>query len=83
MAQNAFTKRTYEGAQSVFLNAPSGQYAGFKQWMDLGFQVKAGEKATKILLPFTKKDEKTGIASQCFKTVCVFSREQVEPRTRA
>jgi antirestriction protein ArdC len=83
MAINAATKRSYMGAQSTVLNAPSGEYAGFKQWLDLGFQVKAGEKATKILLPFNKLDEKTGITEQRFKTVCVFSREQVEPRSRA
>jgi hypothetical protein len=59
--------------------------AGFKQWLRLGYCVKKGERALRILAPMTVKErdrrtgEETGETKTFFPTVFVFFQEQVAP----
>lgn len=59
--------------------------AGFKQWLQLGYCVKRGERALRIMAPMTVKQrdrqsgEENGETITLFKTVAVFSQEQVAP----
>jgi hypothetical protein len=59
--------------------------AGFKQWLVLGYCVKRGSRAIRIMAPMPAKQrdrrtgEETGETLVLFKTVPVFFQEQVEP----
>jgi antirestriction protein ArdC len=59
--------------------------AGFKQWLRLGYRVKKGERALRILAPMTVKardretGEETGETRTFFRTVFVFFQDQVVP----
>jgi N-terminal domain of anti-restriction factor ArdC len=59
--------------------------AGFKQWLRLGYCVKKGERALRILAPMTVRErdretgEETGESRTFFRTVFVFFQEQVVP----
>lgn len=59
--------------------------AGFKQWLALGYCVKRGSRALRIMapMPIRARDRQTGEDSDetitLFKTVPVFFQEQVEP----
>jgi hypothetical protein len=59
--------------------------AGFKRWLELGYCVRKGQKALRILAPVTVKErdrltgEETGDTKTFFRTVFVFDRTQVEP----
>jgi hypothetical protein len=59
--------------------------AGFKQWLRLGYCVKKGERALRILAPMTVKErdrqtgEGTGEAKTFFRTVFVFFQDRVVP----
>jgi N-terminal domain of anti-restriction factor ArdC len=59
--------------------------AGFKQWLRLGYCVKKGERALRIMAPMTVKEhdaktgEETGETKTFFRTVFVFFQEQVAP----
>jgi hypothetical protein len=59
--------------------------AGFKQWLRLGYCVKKGERALRILAPMTVKErdrrtgEETGETKTFFRTVFVFFQDQVVP----
>lgn len=59
--------------------------AGFKQWLALGYCVKKGERALRVMAPMTIKErdretsEETGEKITLFKSVPVFFQDQVEP----
>ncbi len=59
--------------------------AGFKAWLVLGYCVRKGEKAIRIIAPLPIKErdrqtgEETGEMITLFKTVFVFDAQQVEP----
>jgi hypothetical protein len=59
--------------------------AGFKQWLRLGYCVKRGERALRILAPMTVQErdretgEETGETTTFFRTVFVFFEDQVVP----
>jgi hypothetical protein len=59
--------------------------AGLKQWLALGYCVKRGSRALRIMAPMPVKQrdrdsgEETGETITLFKTVPVFFQEQVEP----
>lgn len=59
--------------------------AGFKQWLALGYCVKRGSRAIRIMAPMPVKTrdrqtrEETGETITLFKAVAVFFQEQVEP----
>jgi antirestriction protein ArdC len=61
--------------------------AGFKKWKELGYSVRKGERAVKILVPLIRKmeaqkdDEKQVLYG--FKVGNVFDRSQVEPGENA
>lgn len=60
---NPITNKEYEGGNQKFLSIVAKKYdselfAGYKQWNELGLNVKKGEKGYKILIVFTKDDEK-------------------------
>ena len=61
--------------------------AGFKKWKDLGYSVRKGEHAIKILVPLVKKIEMQGADEKKllygFKVGNVFDRSQVEPGENA
>lgn len=91
---NAVTKRPYRGINVLILWATaetrgyqSGTWATFKQWQDLGAQVKKGEKSAHVVFwkfleregssseeTETKKNERVPMAKDYF----IFNAEQVE-----
>ena len=89
---NALTGRPYSGTNAfMLLIAGGGQWATYKQWQELGAQVRKGEKSTKILRPIIKKDPAKIKEDMLigFSAASVFSAAQVdnynapsiEPRT--
>jgi hypothetical protein len=71
----------------VALARPDASFvAGFKAWLDLGYCVRKGEKAIRIIapMPVNERDratgEETGETIALFKGVSVFDAQQVEPR---
>lgn len=70
----------------VALACPDATFvAGFKAWLGLGYCVRKGEKAIRIIAPLPVKErdratgEETGEKITLFKTVFVFDAAQVEP----
>jgi hypothetical protein len=70
----------------VALSRPDASFvAGFKAWRDLGYCVRKGEKAIRIIAPMPIKEreratgEETGETITLFKGVSVFDAQQVEP----
>jgi N-terminal domain of anti-restriction factor ArdC len=70
----------------VALARPDANFvAGFKAWLDLGYCVRRGEKAIRIIAPMPVKErdratgEETGETITLLKGVSVFDAQQVEP----
>jgi hypothetical protein len=70
----------------VALAKPNATFvAGFKAWLQLGYCVRRGEKAIRIIAPMPIKErdratgEETGGTITLFKTVFVFDAQQVAP----
>ena len=70
----------------VALARPDATFvAGFKAWLALGYCVRKGERAIRIIAPLPVKEgdrttgEETGEEITLFKTVFVFDAGQVEP----
>jgi len=70
----------------VALARPDASFvAGFKAWLDLGYRVRKGEKAIRIIAPVPVKErdratgEETGETITLFKGVSVFDAQQVDP----
>ncbi len=70
----------------VALACPDATFvAGFKAWLKLGYCVRKGEKAIRIIAPLPVKErdrttgDETGETITLFKTVFVFDAGQVEP----
>ena len=70
----------------VALARPDASFvAGFRAWLDLGYCVRKGEKAIRIVAPMPVKErdratgEETGETITLFKGVSVFDAQQVEP----
>jgi hypothetical protein len=56
------------------------QIAGYKKWLEVGRQVRKGEKALRIVAPIVRKDKTTGKDEVVgFRQVCVFDLSQTEP----
>lgn len=55
--------------------------AGFEHWLAMGYCVKRGSRALRIMAPMTVKarDRDSGETVTLFKTVSVFFQDQVEP----
>jgi antirestriction protein ArdC len=83
--RNAVTKKPYRGVNQPIL-ATSGFSSAFvatyKQWNELGAQVRKGEKSTAIFFwkPFAVKDRDTDEEKQIMlaRTYAVFSADQVD-----
>ncbi|MDO8634111.1 MAG: ArdC-like ssDNA-binding domain-containing protein [archaeon] len=82
-----FWRYSYRNQLLIFMQKNDAvRVAGFRTWNELGRRVKAGEKAIKILAPFTKKivkkDEQTGEEKEesytYFYPVSVFDVSQTE-----
>ena len=60
---------------------PTGQWAGFKQWRQLGRTVRKGEKATRVSLLVDDKRKKPvkGKYPKKLLILCVFNVAQTEP----
>jgi len=70
----------------VALARPDATFvAGFKAWLELGYCVRKGEKAIRIIAPMPIKErdratgEETGQTITLFKAVFVFDAQQVDP----
>lgn len=78
---NALTGKPYSGTNAfMLLIAGGGQWATYKQWQELGAQVRKGEKSTKILRPIIKKDPAQIKEDMLigFSAASVFSATQVD-----
>lgn len=76
---NALTGLAYEGRNVSTL--VSGKWATFLQWQQLGYSVKKGEKAHRIVkfVQFTKKNkEGKAVEGSAPRVYCVFNSSQVE-----
>jgi antirestriction protein ArdC len=97
MFYNALTKNVYSQNNADLLSESAEQnefsefaVAGYKQWLELGFQVQKGQKATAIFMFVDKKqkdekgadqvDTKTGETKKekVMKTAKVFFADQVQ-----
>lgn len=87
--KNILSQKPYQGINRLILGLSSmvlgydvPVWGSFKQWQQLGANVKKGEKGTKIVFysPVKKEDKETGEESvyQCLKTYYVFNASQVE-----
>lgn len=70
----------------VALARPDATFvAGFRAWLELGYCVRKGEKAIRIIAPMPLKErdrdtsEETGETLTLFKAVSVFDAQQVDP----
>ena len=89
MFSNALTKNEYSTSNQNQLDLSAAlndfeslEVAGYKQWLEMGFQVQKGQKATAILMIVEKKVKKadgSDTKKKVPKTVKVFFRDQVAP----
>lgn len=77
---NPVTGQFYKGKQAELLAklGTCNQFAGFKQWLELGRVVRKGEHGLKIFMPLTAKDESGVAAGTKFMARVVFAIEQTE-----
>lgn len=77
---NALTGKKYRGLNAFWLGLLGKTHvATFKQWQELGAQVKKGSKGTGISVPMIIKDKETdAVKGTWFKAATVFSSDQVE-----
>ncbi len=87
MYLNAKTESTYSVKNSELLSKSANangfdslEVAGYKQWAELGRQVKKGEKATKIFMMVDRKTtkKKDAVKEKVIKTRSVFFKDQTE-----
>jgi antirestriction protein ArdC len=87
--KNMISGKPYQGVNRLILGLSAmvqgfdtPVWASFKQWQDLGANVRKGEKGTKIVFysPITKENKQTGEteAYACLKTYYVFNALQVD-----
>ena len=85
--QNGLAKYSVNNQLLIALARPDATFvAGFRAWLELGYQVGKGEKAIWILAPLKIKErdrvsgEETGDTRTLFRAVPVFDRAQVTAR---
>jgi hypothetical protein len=85
-AQAGLARLSLNNQLLVALARPDATFvAGFRAWLKLGYCVRKGEKAIRIIAPLPVKErdrgtgEETGETLVLFKTVFVFDRAQVDP----
>jgi hypothetical protein len=85
-AQGGLARLSLNNQLLVALSSPDATFvAGFRAWLKLGYRVRKGEKAIRIVAPMPIKQRETAIAAGddetrvLFKGVSVFDRSQVAP----
>ncbi len=85
-ARNGLSRYSMSNQLLIAMSCPEASFvAGFKAWLELGYCVRKGERAIRILAPLPVKQrdrangEETGETITLFKTVFVFDRAQVSP----
>ncbi len=90
LPSNTLTERTYRGGNALFLWFAGMQYtsqrwATFKQWQELGAQVRKGEKGSPIRVPIELKSKDTDFVENdddnrrmMFIGRAVFNEDQIE-----
>ena len=83
-SRNGLARYSINNQLLIALVRPDASFvAGFRSWLELGYQVGKGEKAIWILAPLTIKErdrasgEETGETRTVFRAVPVFDRAQV------
>jgi N-terminal domain of anti-restriction factor ArdC len=83
-SRNGLSRYSVNNQLLIALGRPDATFvAGFRAWLELGYQVRKGEKAIWILAPPKIKErdrvsgEETGETRTLFRAVPVFDREQV------
>lgn len=65
----------------IYTQYPTAQHVvGFNKWKELGFEIKKGEKAIKILVPLIKKTSDSDEKIYGYKYVNVFDISQVQDK---
>jgi antirestriction protein ArdC len=84
-SRNGLARYSVSNQLLIALACPEATFvAGFKAWLELGYCVKKGEKAIRILAPMPVRQpdpatgEKTDETQVLFKAVSVFDRGQVD-----
>jgi hypothetical protein len=85
-AQGGLARLSLNNQLLVAVSRPDATFvAGFKAWLKLGYCVRKGETAIRIIAPLPVREregatgEETGETRVLFKTVFVFDRAQVAP----
>src|SRR3954453_20375365 len=81
-ATNGLARYSLHNQLLIALACPHASFvAGFKAWLQLGYCVRKGEKAIRILAPVVGKDRDAETDEQrtFFRQVPVFDRSQVDP----
>ncbi len=87
-ARNGLGRYSLHNQLLIALQRPDASYVcGFKAWLELGYCVRKGEKAIKILAPVTVREQQCDGEREdderdrrvFFRAVPVFDRAQVEP----
>ena len=83
-SRNGLSRYSVNNQLLIALARPDATFvAGFRAWLELGYQVRKGEKATWILAPLKIKErdrasgEETGETRTLFRAVPVFDHAQV------
>lgn len=83
-SRNGLSRYSLSNQLLIAMSCPEATFvAGFKAWLELGYCVRKGERASRILAPMPVKErdrttgEETGETITLFKTVFVFDRSQV------
>jgi len=78
--RNALTGKKYRGLNAFWLGLKGFSFVGtYKQWQELGAQVRKGEKGTSITVPLPIKDKETGEQKGLFfRAASVFDSSQVD-----
>ena len=86
-SRNGLARYSVNNQLLIALARPDATFvAGFRAWLELGYQVRKGEKAIWILAPLKIKErdrvsgEETGDTRTLFRAVPVFDRAQVDGR---
>src|SRR5687768_14953817 len=87
-ARNGLSRYSMNNQLLIALACPDATFvAGFKAWLQLGYCVRKGEKAIRILAPMTVRQSRRGENDPdgederrtFFRAVSVFDRQQVAP----
>ena len=81
-SRNGLARYSVNNQLLIALACPDATFvAGFRAWLDLGYCVRKGEKAIRILAPMALKprDDEDDEPKVVFRSVAVFDRQHVDP----